>query len=299
MLHGDFKGRIVLGVLLAAGTALATETITVRSGNGSVGGMDGAVRFVPGPPNSGIASAFTPADFLAARLGTSAAIVARNSAWTTGLVADAAARWVAPTAAGASEGSSALYAIEFLVGTAQPGLTTLDLDYAVDNVLGFGPNVGVYVNEVPMAGSTGGWYTSNYSLSHDLTGLVQPGSNWLYFNATDQGGPSGLLFSATVSVESGATAGTEDRPDGFALEANWPNPFNPVTTIGFTLPETAAARLDVYNLSGTRVASLVDGLTAAGAHQVSFDASNLASGVYFYTLQAAGVHETRKMILQK
>jgi hypothetical protein len=102
-----------------------------------------------------------------------------------------------------------------------------------------------------------------------------------------------------LTIACDATAGTGDRPATLALESNWPNPFNPVTTIGFTLPETALARLSVYNLAGTRVATLVDGLTGAGFHQASFDASNLASGVYFYTLEAAGLHETRKMILQK
>jgi hypothetical protein len=195
--------------------------------------------------------------------------------------------------------TTALYAVEFMVSTAQVGQSNLLFSFAVDNVLGSGPNAGVYINEVPLANSNGGNFNGTYQFNLDVTGLLVPGSNWLYINAVDQGGPAGLMFSATFTVEPGASAGTEDRPQGFALEANWPNPFNPATTLAFTLAETTEARLSVYNLAGTKVATLVDGLAAAGSHQVNFDASNLASGVYFYTLEAAGMSETRKMVLQK
>lgn len=88
-----------------------------------------------------------------------------------------------------------------------------------------------------------------------------------------------------------------DLPDRFELGQNYPNPFNPVTTIPFSLTESASVRLEVYNLVGQRVAVLRDEVMAAGWHQVRFDATGLASGVYVYRLQTAGLVQTRKLVL--
>jgi hypothetical protein len=94
-------------------------------------------------------------------------------------------------------------------------------------------------------------------------------------------------------------AGADDQPVSFELGDAFPNPFNPSTTISFSLAETADASLKVYNMAGAEVASLVSGLTAAGQHSVTFDAASLTSGVYFYTLEVAGLTQTRKMVLVK
>lgn len=297
--HIRLAAGVASGLLLVSGFAGATEQITVHSGNGSVGGPDGVITCLAGPANQAFGAVFTPADFQAARLGGEARIITNHGAWLATLPADPAARWISNSANGVGEGSTALFAVPFTVGTAQPGSASLVFDYSVDNVLGTGPNVGLYLNGQPLAGCTGGWYTQAYQHARDVTGLIQPGQNWLYINQVDQGGPAGLLFSATLLVESAATSGTEDRPASLALEANWPNPFNPVTTIAFTLAQTGHASLEVFDLAGHRVASLLDGLTGAGSHQLSFDAAGLPSGVYFYRLSAAGQVETRKMILQK
>ncbi len=93
--------------------------------------------------------------------------------------------------------------------------------------------------------------------------------------------------------------GTEDRPVDFGLMQNYPNPFNPSTTIEFVMAETGQARLAVYSLAGEEVDVLVDGLVSRGSNSVVFDAGHLASGVYIYTLEAAGQVETQKMILLK
>ncbi|MCH8475974.1 MAG: BspA family leucine-rich repeat surface protein [Opitutales bacterium] len=88
-------------------------------------------------------------------------------------------------------------------------------------------------------------------------------------------------------------------PVMFSLNQNYPNPFNPTTLISYNLPEASEVRLEVFNLSGQRVATLVSGPKAAGRHSVSFDAGRLSSGLYFYTIQAGSFVQTKKMMLVK
>jgi hypothetical protein len=100
-----------------------------------------------------------------------------------------------------------------------------------------------------------------------------------------------------LSVEEGNAAGLTH---GFELLQNYPNPFNPQTTITFTLPQTGHVTLQVCDVLGREVVTLVDHESlAAGAHDVSFDASHLSSGVYFYRLQADGIARTKQMVLIK
>ncbi len=88
-------------------------------------------------------------------------------------------------------------------------------------------------------------------------------------------------------------------PNSISLHQNYPNPFNPVTTITFGLPITSQVSLTVYDITGRKIAALVEKKIPAGIHQVSWDASRFASGIYFYQLQADGVRITRKMILMQ
>jgi hypothetical protein len=88
-------------------------------------------------------------------------------------------------------------------------------------------------------------------------------------------------------------------PVNFQLAQNYPNPFNPTTNIRFDLNGIGRVSLKVYNTLGQEVATLVDGKLEAGTYEVPFDASDLASGVYFYKLSAASQTETRKMVLLK
>ena len=92
---------------------------------------------------------------------------------------------------------------------------------------------------------------------------------------------------------------TAELPDRFELTGNYPNPFNPQTTIAFSMPEAAAVRLTVYDLLGRRVALLVDGNLAAGRHEVRFDAANLPSGQYLYRLSTPKGDFTKLMMLLK
>ncbi len=88
-------------------------------------------------------------------------------------------------------------------------------------------------------------------------------------------------------------------PNKYELSQNYPNPFNPATTISFSLLKSGPASLKVYNLLGQEVALLVNEELSAGSHQVKFDASRLASGIYVYVLKANDFTATKKMILMK
>ncbi len=88
-------------------------------------------------------------------------------------------------------------------------------------------------------------------------------------------------------------------PDAFALDQNYPNPFNPSTTITFQLPADAHVNLTVYNSVGQEVKNLIDTDAPAGWHSVQLDATGLASGVYYYRIQAGSFTDVKSMILMK
>ncbi|KAB2909059.1 MAG: M12 family metallo-peptidase [Ignavibacteriales bacterium] len=94
------------------------------------------------------------------------------------------------------------------------------------------------------------------------------------------------------------------NPVEFSLQQNYPNPFNPSTSIAFSLPEAANVKITIYDVSGSKVADLVNGNFAAGWQNVNFDATKLNSGVYLYSISAVGVSgktfaATKKMLLLK
>jgi len=86
---------------------------------------------------------------------------------------------------------------------------------------------------------------------------------------------------------------------GFALGQNYPNPFNPTTNIHFSLPKDGDVSLKIYDILGNEVATVVSGNVKAGTYNAEVDASNWASGVYFYKLTAGNFVETKKMSLIK
>ncbi|TKJ42444.1 hypothetical protein CEE37_01820 [candidate division LCP-89 bacterium B3_LCP] len=94
-------------------------------------------------------------------------------------------------------------------------------------------------------------------------------------------------------------AGMGMLPEEYALDQNYPNPFNPATNISYSLPQSSYTQLQIYNLRGQLVATVVDGFRNAGYHEVTFDASGLASGLYIYHLQAGDFVDSGKMMLMK
>lgn len=107
--------------------------------------------------------------------------------------------------------------------------------------------------------------------------------------------PEHDLFEETAT----STETTEQFPNDFSLYQNYPNPFNPETTIQFSLPKSGNVQLTVYNILGHEVVRLVDGTHSAGSYSISLNASNLSSGIYYYTLKTGLGKLTKKMTLIK
>ncbi len=91
----------------------------------------------------------------------------------------------------------------------------------------------------------------------------------------------------------------DGNPNTYSLEQNYPNPFNPATMIRFSLREQGVVTLNVYNLLGEKVATLVNSEIASGTYEVDFNGANYSSGIYFYTITANNYFATKKMILLK
>jgi predicted nucleotidyltransferase len=88
-------------------------------------------------------------------------------------------------------------------------------------------------------------------------------------------------------------------PKEFALQQNYPNPFNPTTNIEFDLPKALDVRIDVYNIAGQKVKTLLYKQMQAGSHQVEWDALGIASGIYYYRIEAGEFQDVKKMVLLK
>jgi hypothetical protein len=113
------------------------------------------------------------------------------------------------------------------------------------------------------------------------------------------GGPYAGTLEHLVTVRPPATGHPATQPQGFTLHPAYPNPFNPSTTLSYTLARPMQVELSVYNLLGQQVRTLVFGLQDAGEHSVPFIAGELASGVYVVELQAGGHSQTQKVLLLK
>lgn len=128
-----------------------------------------------------------------------------------------------------------------------------------------------------------------------LTGIVQATANkqaaFALHTFTSDG--------ARLDVASSTHQEDATQPVAFALHGNYPNPFNPQTTIRFTLPQSADVRLRVFDALGREVATLVEGRIQPGTHAVSFDANDHASGFYFYRLEADDFQASQSMLLVK
>ena len=127
--------------------------------------------------------------------------------------------------------------------------------------------------------------------------LTAPGSGNYTVNA---GHKSPLVWdSASVNISLTGVSENHSHPSVYKLYNNYPNPFNPSTTIRYSVPEASFTSIKIYDVIGNEVSSLVNENKPAGLYEVQFNASDLSSGIYYYTIQAGSFKETKKMILLK
>ena len=136
-----------------------------------------------------------------------------------------------------------------------------------------------------------------YAKSSGLSGVM------IWALGEDLWGGGQPLMSSVARAMSTATGvvsrPVESVPGGFILYGNYPNPFNPSTTVRYGLSGRSMVTLVVYNAIGQEVARLAGGLQEAGVHELRFDAGSLASGVYIYRLTAGGFSAQRPMVYLK
>ncbi|MCH8305454.1 MAG: T9SS type A sorting domain-containing protein [Candidatus Marinimicrobia bacterium] len=143
-------------------------------------------------------------------------------------------------------------------------------------------------------GAAGDWFGFSVSIFGDY---VAVGAFADDDNGADGSGSIYLYtgFAAVVGVKNEEVGLAAE----FTLSQNYPNPFNPETVIEYSLPKAGEVSLIVYNLRGEEVAHLINDNMPAGNHRISWNATNVSSGIYFYRLQAGDFVQTRKMVLLK
>jgi hypothetical protein len=133
-------------------------------------------------------------------------------------------------------------------------------------------------------------------LTFDLIGIITQSTTKI---PADDGYQIMPRFQADIHKMGDDAVEPDAMPRTFALYQNYPNPFNPTTTISFDLPEDVRVNLVVFNMLGQQVAILKNEPMLTGSYNINFNASNLASGIYFYRIQA-GVHQSwKKMMILK
>jgi hypothetical protein len=149
----------------------------------------------------------------------------------------------------------------------------------------------------------------NYYMGNKVTSNLARG-HWTFDGSTEdftsmnnngilRGGASYESVSGESNTTSNEDAIDSSLPQNFVLEQNYPNPFNPSTTINYAIPIASNVSISVYNIMGKRITELINKPHNAGYHTVMFDAANLASGIYIYTIQAGNFSQTRKLTLIK
>lgn len=125
------------------------------------------------------------------------------------------------------------------------------------------------------------------------------GKNEIVTYDESKGSPFPWMVYSTNGIATGVSEKVQSVPQNLQLGQNYPNPFNPSTTIDYSLPSNARVVLKLYDVLGREVKTVVDERQSAGNHSVSLNASGLASGVYFYQLQAGNKVQAKKLMVVK
>jgi photosystem II stability/assembly factor-like uncharacterized protein len=170
---------------------------------------------------------------------------------------------------------------------------------------------GKMLNDVSFVDTLHGWVVGD---SGNILSTLNGGKTWTVQSSGTTDTLRGVFFVDSLTgwvvgdkgtilktTNGGGVAACPDNDDGlvssYSLSQNYPNPFNPTTVISYQLPVVSIVRLVIYDMLGREVSILVNDKKDAGVHEVKFDGSNLACGVYFYRMQAGDFMETRKLLL--
>lgn len=211
-----------------------------------------------------------------------------------------------------SSNGAASWVIDQLMGTSSTvtaDFTTCNSDSLTSGgqyvIMGFvtddGDSVNVKQLTIPPS-ITYNHYKRNSNLSSGLvaptTSIYKVGSTKYAAFGYPGSGPTNVYYNAEQLLTAVEPI-SSNTPDKFSLSQNYPNPFNPVTNINFSLPKAGNVKLVVFDMTGREVTVLVNGQYSAGTYKVDFEASSLASGVYFYKIQTENFTEVKKMMLIK
>ena len=127
--------------------------------------------------------------------------------------------------------------------------------------------------------------------------VVQSGNYNFWIKAVYEGGDADTSNHYRVSVDLAANDPNGLIPTVFYLSQNYPNPFNPTTQIEYGLPRSASVLITIYDVLGREVAVLTDGLQEAGVHRITFDATGIGTGVYYYRMNAGDFTAVRKLLI--
>ena len=157
----------------------------------------------------------------------------------------------------------------------------------------------------PVSGGTAP-FTGTYKPFKPLSQFINsnPAGLWILKVYDRAAGNTGFFkaWGLTIDISNnpiGINSISAEVPQRFSLKQNYPNPFNPVTNINFSIPKTGLVKLTVYDAAGKITAELFNGELEAGTYNYDFDASQLASGIYFYKLESNDFSQTKKMVLIK
>src|SRR5690606_14252386 len=156
-----------------------------------------------------------------------------------------------------------------------------------DNMNEDGCHIAPFMATTVSGGTTTDWIFSMFWYEVGNTGPT-----------VNQSGPH-AIYMATVPVRVVTDVSDPVLVNSFDLEQNYPNPFNPSTSIKYSVAERSNVNIKIYDMLGKEVANLVNTVKEAGSHEVSFNASNLASGMYVYTITAGNFTSSKKMMLMK
>jgi len=143
-------------------------------------------------------------------------------------------------------------------------------------------------NRINLAGCIRLTIRTTSVMQDSITQMVYP-TAWTITNDT-----SCIRLDSLVGI-----ANNQEIPTTFKLYTNYPNPFNPVTTIKYDLPRSANITISIYDILGKELTKLVNGYTQAGSYEVIWDATNYASGTYFYRFESDAYKDVKKMSLIK